>query len=62
MRPPSLWACSLVDEIEKHLEKRITAEFDGQNTASSKLQAVVSASSSGQSVQFGFIDSSSVCV
>ena len=59
---PESLACSLADEIEKHLEKRITAEFDGQNTASSKLQAVVSASSSGQSVQFGFIDSSSVCV
>jgi hypothetical protein len=55
---PESLACSLVDEIEKHLKKRITAEFDGQNTANSKLQAVVSASSSGHSVQFGFIDSS----
>ena len=55
---PESLACSLVDEIEKHLKKRITAEFDGQNTANSRLQAVVSASSSGHSVQFGFIDSS----
>ena len=49
---PESLACALVDEIEKHLHKRITAEFDGQNTASSKLQAVVAASSSGHSVQF----------
>ena len=49
---PESLACSFVDEIEKHLQKRITAEFDGQNTASSKLQAVVAASSSGHSVQF----------
>ena len=52
---PESLACTLVDEIEKLLEKRITAEFDGQNTATSKLQAVVSASSSGHSMQFGFI-------
>ena len=49
---PESLACALVDEIEKHLHRRITAEFDGQNTASSKLQAVVAASSSGHSVQF----------
>eukprot|EP00435_Cladocopium_sp_Y103_P006913 s3514_g2.t1 len=30
---PESSACSLVDEIEKILGKRITAEFDGQNTA-----------------------------
>ena len=53
---PESLACTLVDEIEKLLEKRITAEFDGQNTATSKLQAVVSASSSGHSVHLAFVD------